>query len=256
MFALKKLVTYLILLPPGNVIVFLLLLGIYLFWKNLKRAAKLTWLVALGLYLLSLQPVATLLISPLENMYKVPPKEDLKTCKAIVILGGGVKVGVPFLELKNDLSGDAFKRAVGGYKLYQIKHRPVIVSGYSMSDRVSEAQIMKGFLTYLGVKAFDIYTDDRSRDTYENALFTKEILKKLNVERFCLVTSAYHIPRSVYLFQKAGFEKGSIVPVPVDYKASRSVFTFYKLFPNSYWLNVSSKALKEYFGLLYYRLKD
>jgi len=255
MFFLKKVITYFVLLPPGNIVLFLTLLGGYLYWKKLKKVSAITLLTALGLYLLSLQPVASLLIAPLEGSYKVPPPERLKSCQALVVLGGGVKVKAPFLELKNDLSEDAFKRLVGAYKLYQMKERPIVVSGYSVRDKVSEAQIMKSLLIYLGVKASDIYTDDRSRDTYENALFTKRILKELKASNFCLITSAYHTPRSVYLFQKVGFKKEQIVPVPVDFKASHSPFTVYKLLPTAYWLNVSAKALKEYFGLLYYKMR-
>jgi len=254
MFYPKKLITYFVLLPPGNVVLFLTLLGMFLLIKKHKRVAKLTLLAAVVLYLISTEVVATLLITPLEGRYHPPPREVRDKCEVIAVLGGGIKIGAPFLDTKNDLNEDAFKRVVGAYKLYTEKPRPIAVSGYSVSDSHSEAAVMKEVLVYLGVKPSDIITEGKSRDTYENALFLREKLG--GNKTLCLVTSAYHMERALYLFTLAGFERKNIVPVPVDYKASHSPFTWYKLLPTPYWLNISAKALREYFGLLYYYLRE
>ncbi len=255
MFFLKKVITYLLLLPPGNVAVFLLLLGLYLLRRTSKGAGYLLLLAGGFLYLLSTEPVAKALVKPLESPYRHPDKGKLLSCDAIVVLGGGIKPGAPFLELKNDLDEDPFKRATAAYKLYQLKSRPIIASGYSVKDRLPEAAVMKTYLSYLGVPPKDIHTDDKSRDTYENALFVRKIVERLDLKKVCLITSAYHMERSLFLFRKAGFKEENLVPVAVDFKTSDSTFTVYKLLPTAYWLEVSSKALKEYLGLLFYKLK-
>ncbi|NPB05892.1 MAG: YdcF family protein [Aquificae bacterium] len=254
MFFLKKVVTYFLLLPPGNAILILTLLSLYLLKKKLRAAGLTLLLTAAVLYLLSTEAVARTLIKPLEDRYSPPPREELLSCGALVVLGGGVKPGAPFLELKNDLYEGAFKRATAAVKLYLQRPRPVVVSGYSVSDRVSEAKVLKDYLVYMGVDPSLVYAEGKSRDTHENALFVKEVLKKLGVRNFCLITSAYHMERALLLFRKVGLDKERVVPVPVDYKASRSPLTVYKFLPTAYWLRVSSLALKEYFGLLFYSL--
>jgi len=253
MFSLKKLLTYWVLLPPGNVILFLTLLGVFLRFKRSKWLGNITLTLAGILYLLSIQPVASLLITPLEEKFQPPPKEVRDKCEVIAVLGGGVKVNAPFLDLKNDLNEDAFKRVMAAYKLYKEKRRPIAVSGYSVKDKISEAEIMKNTLVYFGVNPNDIIPEGKSRDTYENALYLKQLLGN---KTLCLITSAYHMERAIYLFSKVGFDLKRVIPVPVDYKASHSPFTWYQLLPTPYWLNVSSKALHEYFGLLYYLLKE
>jgi uncharacterized SAM-binding protein YcdF (DUF218 family) len=250
MFFLKKVVSYFILLPPGNIVLFLLLLGFYLLKKGLKKTGYLTLAVAFALYFLSTEVGANWVISPLEEAFKVPPKEVRDSCPYLVVLGGGIKRGAPFLDLKNDLNEDAFKRAVGAYLLYKEKPRKIITSGYSVRELYPEGEVMKDLLVTLGVEAKDVLTENRSRDTFENALF---VAKMVGNRRVCLITSAYHMKRAVYLFSQAGVK--NLIPIPVDFKRSHSPFTVYKLLPTPYWLNISSKALKEYFGLFYYSLK-
>ncbi|HIP86494.1 MAG TPA: YdcF family protein [Aquifex sp.] len=250
MFFLKKLITYFVLLPPGNLVLFLLVLGFYLIKKGVKFASYITLAVGFALYFLSTEVGASLLISPLEESFKVPPKEIRDSCQYLVLLGGGVKRGAPFLELKNDLNGDSFKRAVGAYLLYRQKPRKIVASGYSVRESHPEGLVIKDLLVSLGVEKGDIIAEDRSRDTFENALF---VAKLVGTKKVCLITSAYHMRRAVHLFSKAGVK--NLVPIPVDFKTSKAPFTVYKLFPTSYWLNISSKALKEYLGLLYYSLR-
>jgi len=125
-----------------------------------------------------------------------------------------------------------------------------VASGYSVRESYPEGLAIKDLLVSLGVEEKDIIAENRSRDTFENALF---VAKLVGTKKVCLITSAYHMRRAVYLFSKAGVK--NLVPVPVDFKTSKAPFTVYKFFPTPYWLNISSKALKEYFGLLYYSLK-
>jgi uncharacterized SAM-binding protein YcdF (DUF218 family) len=253
MFFLKKLITYFVLLPPGNVVLFLTLLGFYLRKRHIK-VSKLTFTIAGILYLLSIQPVANFLMKPLEEKFKVPPLEERNKCEALVVLGGGIKLNAPFLDLKNSPKEDPFIRTTTAYRLYKEKPRPIVVSGYSVREQFPEEEVMKNYLTYLGVNPKDIIPEGKSKDTLENAKNTLKVLKEKRIHTFCLITSAYHMGRAYYLFTELGKGKFEIVPVPGDFKASSYRWNVYILLPTSYWLNLSSKALKEYFGIVYEKL--
>ncbi|MEO2153235.1 MAG: YdcF family protein [Aquificota bacterium] len=253
-FLLKKLITYWILLPPGNIILLLLIVALYLFFTDRKGTAKFLTFLAVVLYALSIKPVAVYLISPLEHQYKVPSKEERDSCDVIALLGGGVKPDAPFLDLKNDLTEDTTKRAAATLKLYEEKPRYIIASGYSVFDNISEAQVMKNWLTYFGVNPDYIITENRARDTFENAEYIKKIFDLNAFQKVCIVTSAYHMPRTVLLFKRVGFENFQMLPVPVDFKSEKINWNVYDFLPRSYWLNISTKAIKEYVGLFYYKM--
>jgi len=253
MFFLKKVITYFVLLPPGNAILLLTLVG-FIVRKTHPKVSKILFTAAGVLYLLSIQPVANLLIKPLEGEFKVPPPEERNKCQALVVLGGGIKLNAPFLDLKNYPAEDTFIRTVAAYRLYGEKPRPIVVSGYSVREQFPEAEVMKNLLTYLGVPPKDVIPEGKSRDTLENARYTLKVLERLKVNTFCLITSAYHMGRAYYLFKTLGGDRFKIIPVPVDFKASSYRWNLYLLLPTSYWLNISSKALKEYFGIVYEKL--
>ncbi len=254
MFLLKKLITYFVLLPPGNLVFFLTLLAFYLKFLKRRWAFRLTLSVAALLYLLSIKPVAVALIYPLEHQYGVPPAAERQRCDVLVVLGGGVKKGAPFLDLKNDLKEDAFERATGALKLFEEKSRPIIASGYSRNDKLSEAKVAADYLHYMGVPRNYLIEEGKSADTEQNALFTSKLIKERGFKRVCLITSAYHMPRAVMLFERVGVK--NVIPVPVNFKSSSPFpLTVYDFLPTSYWLDVSAKALHEYFGLVYYLVK-
>ena len=253
MLLLKKVLTYFLILPPGNISLILTLVGIYLFRKSFKRLGGFLTFLGFTIYLPSTEMVASLIISPLERKFLPPPETVRDRCQIIVTLGGDIKRDVPFLDLKNDSHEDSFKRIVAAYKLYKEKPRPIVVSGYSVIEQFSEAKVMKHFLEYFGVPSKDIISEEKSRDTYENALQVKDIVGN---KTLCLITSAYHMERAIYLFSKVGFNRKQITPIPVDYKESNSPFSVYKLLPTPYWFYISAKAIKEYVGLVFYHLKD
>jgi uncharacterized SAM-binding protein YcdF (DUF218 family) len=94
--------------------------------------------------------------------------------------------------------------------------------------------------------------EDRSRNTRENAAFLKPLLQQKPGERWLLVTSAWHMPRSVGVFRKAGID---IIPHPVDFSTTGSgadMLRFSRGF--SHGLGLTDLAVKEWIGLIAYRL--
>ncbi len=114
--------------------------------------------------------------------------------------------GVPDISGTSIPSSDMTVRIVDAVRLYKKYKLPIIVSGGSVPGKVKEAVVVGRFLNDLGVKQKDIILEDLSMDTVENALNVKDIFKKKGYKKGLLVTSAYHIRRSEFLFKKTGLD--------------------------------------------------
>ena len=111
--------------------------------------------------------------------------------------------------------------------------------------------MIKEYLVSIGVPAKDIFTEERARDTWENAVFTKKLCDERGYKRPLIVTSAYHMRRAMWSFKKAGFE--GAVPYPTAYKSSRRArFHYTDLLPRDF--GPLSLALHEYLGLVFYAI--
>ncbi|MCX7989093.1 MAG: YdcF family protein [Aquificaceae bacterium] len=235
-FFLKKLFGFL-LLPPTLFILLFLLLALL----SRKRVVSLLSLCgALALYMLSVEPVKDMLYRPLEKAHPVPQQLEVD---AVVVLGGGsYRTGI--------LKEDSMKRLLTGFLLHKRHGLPIILSGGASLGSLPEAEVMKQVLEELGVDRKTIITEVRSRDTYENAMYVKEICRERSFRRLALVTSAYHMPRAADTFRRAGLE---VVPYPTDFKQDRR-YNLYSLIPSMGVLNDSYKALREHLGGLAYSL--
>jgi uncharacterized SAM-binding protein YcdF (DUF218 family) len=110
--------------------------------------------------------------------------------------------------------------AVVLYKRGLIK-KILITGGYSdlTGETINEADLAEAFLQQVGIPKSDIYIENQSRNTRENAVFTKLMLEKLNIHSRCLlITSASHLRRSVACFEQIGME---VTPFPCNFVAKR-----------------------------------
>lgn len=245
-FILKKIVTCAV-IPPGIFIISLLLCAIFL----RKRLRSLVFVVAVLLYAASIEPTKDLVLIPLEDAYGPPALTAIKTGSAYVVLGGGIYDFAPDIDGKGTLSGDALPRVFCAYRLYRLDRKPIILSGGKVFGKRPEAEIAKRILLSLGVDERDILTEENSRDTYENAKYVKELAKRHNINRIILITSAFHMKRSVMLFDK--FFKDTI-PFPAGYNTSRGKYDISSYFPGAGNLSCIAVALKEYMGILFYKI--
>lgn len=234
------------LLPPGLFI----LLFLTAFWR-FRRTKKQRWLAlpVIIMYLLSIDAVADKLIKPLEDCYPQPPVSALREAQAIVVLGGGVCDGAPDFDGTGQIATEADSRFLIGLRLQRALHIPIILSGGPGYERTAaEAEIAARTLQGSGVMEKDLIKEDRSRNTKENAVFTKELCRQKGFNKVLLVTSAYHMPRSVMLFQREGL---NAVPYPSGYRTDKdttlNAFTFT---PSYDALSNSAIAMKEYMGIL------
>jgi uncharacterized SAM-binding protein YcdF (DUF218 family) len=165
------------------------------------------------------------------------------------MLGGGATLDTPNLDGKGHLAGPAANRLLTCLQLYKKLKLPLLLSGGQVTKTTGvEAKITRMILLETGFPANRVIIENKSRNTTENARFTKKLLDKYHYRRPILVTSAFHMPRAVKQFQKA---KITVLPCPTDYRTRPSYhFEWAGLIPSSGALEETSLALKEYLGLL------
>lgn len=254
MFLISKLFTYFV-LPPG-VFIAIILITVMFIIAGLKKTAVYSLLfTAVLLYLLSVEPVKDFLLLPLENKFSPFEISELNEEDVIVVLGGGMYDKSPAEDMKPSLSPDSLKRTVYAFYLQKELNLPVIATGgkvFQHSSTASSAEVMKSVIVKLGAEMNRIYTENKSKNTAQNAKFTAKIMEKYGWEHALLVTSAYHMPRSVLSFRSTGV---SITAAPADYKTDRSGYLWYSFMPQMSYLKDSWNALHEYAGLLYYSIR-
>ncbi|NJK39714.1 MAG: YdcF family protein, partial [Oscillatoriales cyanobacterium SM2_3_0] len=203
------------------------------------------------------------LVYSLEKQY-IPPIQ-MPEAAAIVVLGGGTKPATPPRPWV-DVS-EAGDRILYGSLLYRQNKAPwLILSGGRMDWQgieSPESNDMAQIAQAMGVPASAILQDPTSLNTYENAVNVKQILSQNNIQGpVLLVTSAVHMPRSVAIFERQGME---VIPAPTDFLVASAADPvenpgnwrgqILSIIPDAAALREFTLALKEYIGLVIYRLR-
>jgi uncharacterized SAM-binding protein YcdF (DUF218 family) len=236
----------------------LLILALIVRRPQWRKVAILSALIVL--YLGSNRWAAVALARSLEWRYV--PSGELPSAQAIVLLGGASQSAQPprpIVEVNE--AGDRILYAAWLYQQGKAAH--ILLSGGRidwLSSGRAPAEDMSSLLQFMNVPADAMWLEDRSRNTYENALFSRQILEPKGIDRIILVTSAMHMPRAVGLFERQGFE---VIPAPVDFNATFSPVgeqpnlgtALLDLIPSVDNLELTSRVMKEYFGLIVYRLR-
>ena len=218
------------------------------------RLTRLFTGLGLAMCLIGLSPVPNWLILPLEQRFARADLGGLPIA-GIVILGGGEDALIAFARHTHALNdaGERISEAVALAR--KLPDARVVFSGGSaalLPGVATEAVAVRGMLTDMGVAGERITTEERSRDTWENATFTKALIQPIAGERWLLVTSAWHMPRSIGVFRSAGF---MVEAWPVDYRTrgwSDGVAFFQSPADGLRRLDL---VAKEYAGMLAYWLK-
>ena len=239
----------------------LMIIALVTLWKRPRWAAATIALALIILLVGSNGWVSRSLVRSLE-WQNIPPVK-LPDAEAIIVLGGCTKPASP-PRLSVDLSEEG-DRILYAAQLYQQKKAPlVIVSGGRIDWRgtgPSESADMAEVLSQLGVPVSAIIQEPDSRNTYENAVYVRKIIDSLGIRRVLLVTSAMHMPRSLLIFKRQGIDA---IPAPTDFLItakdlqelqSSPQSTLLNLLPDADRLQQSTRALKEYIGIMVYRLR-
>jgi uncharacterized SAM-binding protein YcdF (DUF218 family) len=245
----------------------ILLAAALIFRKRARLQTALLISVLLVLFLGGNRWIAISLARSLEWRYL--PQQSIPTADVIVLLGGSTEPAYP--PRSQVEVNSAADRVLYAAALYHAGKAPaILLSGGSIAwqdgdapeEGGSPAADMAELLGRLGVPQEALWLETRSLNTYENALYSREILQEHAIERILLVTSALHMPRSVALFEKQGIE---VIPAPADFTVTQqgwdNLFSgsletrFISLLPNASSLSLTTNVLKEYIGILVYRLR-
>ncbi|WP_418179251.1 YdcF family protein [Aliarcobacter lanthieri] len=248
MFIVKKIISAFILPIPIGIL--LLFLAFFFLLRNSYKKAKFFLIFCfLWFALLSNQIVSNAIISPLENAY--PSLIDTPKVNYILVLGNAHKSDEN-LSITSEVKETAINRLVEGIRHYQnLKNDQnnvkLIVSGYSLDDINSHAQMQKRLALSLGVDEADILTLDTTKDTYEEAIQSKKIVEN---EKLILVTSASHMKRAMLLFEKEGL---NVIASPTQHKGYSTSYP--TSFFNANNIKKVELAFHEYLGMIYLYIK-
>mgnify|MGYP001816026385 FL=1 len=250
------------LIAPSNFSLVLMVSGLALRlverWRRWGNRIALTGFVVL--LLVGFSPVGKWLSIPLEERFANVTLPDEKAVTHIIFLGGFEQSVVSLArgQLATNASGERILYAVSMARRYP-NAKIVFAGGYGwlFGKRLNATQLVTDYLEAVGIEPERIMTEGKSRNTWQNARYVREMLDAGGETCPCgylLVTSAWHMPRSVGVFRQAGFEGGErrLFPTPVDYRM-RGVPDAWS--PYS-WLHEgleqSDLAFKEWVGLLAY----
>ncbi len=239
---------------PSNLIISIGLLGAVLLTTRFHRAGQqLTAGSLVTLAVLGLSPVGNALMLPLEQRF--PPWDRGRGAPdGIIVLGGAISPDVS--AARNEVALNEFaERMTAAVVLAQRYPAARILftggSGALTPDESAEAQIALRLFASFDIARARILVEDRSRNTIENAEFSKEIAQAMPGERWLLVTSAYHMPRAVGAFRKVSF---AIEPYPVDWRTSGQADLLGSFQILSGGLQRTDTAVREWAGLVVYWL--
>lgn len=252
MFVLSKILA---LITQPLVWVFVVLVLSLLCAKRRQRTSRaLVALALLGMLVTAWKPLPEAVLRALESRYpEMAPDAKLEGYAGVVVLGGGLESGRTQMAHVQPMLNDAGERMTATVAVLRQNSglRVVFTGGEGMLMGVgqTEAERAKIFFDSLGVKDSQVQYESASRNTYENAVLTAKLPGVDPTQRWLLMTSAWHMPRSMATFEKAGW---NVTAYPVDFRTGT----------DSDWLDFSMAggasdwqvALHELVGLLAYKL--
>jgi uncharacterized SAM-binding protein YcdF (DUF218 family) len=251
-FYIAKVANYL--LEPLYILSFFLIILIFLLlFTNFKKLTIFSAKFLLILFLFfGYIPLSNFLLNKLEDFIK-PSKYPVQQLTGVIILGGSFDLELESKERNEVLLNSAAERLTKALEIYKKNPRLLILfSGASNKIKPigwSESDMAKKFFLEQGVRVDNLIFENKSRNTFENIIYSKDIIKN-NKGTWGFVTSAYHIPRSYFAFKKQGLV---LEPISVDYRTGTS---------SIFWINFDIKKglenwniiLRELVGISYYKI--
>lgn len=252
-FILSKLLYFVV--TPTNFLILVGLAGGVLLraGRGVRLGRGLVLFGAIGLAVAGFSPFSAWISLPLEERFP-PFVADDAPVTGIIVLGGGAEAQTTSAR-RQIVVNDAGEREIAMADLARRYPDARLVfsggSGNLGDGSVAEAAVIGRYADSLGLPRTRLILEDRSRNTHENAVFAAGLVKPKAGERWLLVTSAWHMPRAVGCFRKAGF---AVTAHPVDYRtggwADAGRFNSFA----SDGLMLLDLVVKEWIGLAAYRL--
>jgi uncharacterized SAM-binding protein YcdF (DUF218 family) len=251
-FYIVKVINYL--LEPLYILSFFLIVLIFLLlFTNLKKLTNffIKFLLILFLFF-GYTPLSNFFLNKLEDFIK-PSKYPVQQLTGVIILGGSFDNELASKERNEVLLNSSAERLTKALEIYRKNPRLLILfSGASNKIKPigwSESDMAKKFFLEQGVRVDNLIFENKSRNTFENIIYSKDIIKN-NKGTWGLITSASHMPRSYFGFKKQGL---ILEPISADYRTGTS---------SIFWINFDIKKglenwniiLHEVVGIFYYKI--
>ena len=241
------------LIAPDSLFVLLLLVTTSLFYLDYNLyGRRLLAVLVVSVFLLTLFPIGSWLLHPLENRFAHNPELPEKI-DGIVVLGGSIEpeTSLAWQQLEINYSGERLTSFAELARRYP-EAKLVFTGGNSSLSRnkPDEASILKLHLRHLGLDLKRIEFENLAKNTAENASYTKQLVNPAINSSWLLITSAFHMPRSVGVFCQTGWR---LIPYPVDHQTNpNDLFKIeFNLLGHASQLN---QAVHEWLGLIAYYL--
>ena len=243
-----------VMLLPVNFLIGLGALGTILLATRLRSLGRRLMIVSLVLLVIvGFSPLGNLLLYSLESRF--PPWDATRGAPdGIIILGGSIDADLSFAHGTTVIRNAADRIVVAATLARKYPNARIIFTGGSgnlISNDAKEGDFAGEVLESLGIPKSRLTIERQSRNTLENAEFSKTLVSPKPGERWLLVTSAYHMPRSIGLFRKAGFP---VEAYPVDWRIGGrdDRFSFMNIAVDG--LSRTDIAVREWLGLIAYRV--
>jgi uncharacterized SAM-binding protein YcdF (DUF218 family) len=239
---------------PSNLLITIGLVGLVLLCTRFTRLAS--WLIVTSIVLLAiagLSPLGNALMVPLEQRF--PPWHPAHGAPdGIVVLGGALSPEISAARNAVALNEAAERITVAVELARRYPDARIVFSGGNAA-LIREGGIEAGFAVQefeaLGIPHERIIAEEQSRNTVENAVFSRLIAQPKPGERWLLVTSAYHMPRAMGVFRAAGFP---VEAYPVDWRTRGPIDATEPFVSLGDGLRRTDTAVREWVGLVAYRL--
>ena len=239
---------------PSNILISLGIIGVVLMATRFARTGRRLAIASVLLIAIAgWSPLGNALILPLEERF--PPWDASHGAPTgIISLGGALDTVVSTTRGEVALNEAAERLTVMAELVRRYPEAHVVFSGGSgrlIYDGATEAELAARLFESFGIPKQRVILEGKSRDTDENARFTKELVLPKPGERWLIVTSAHHMPRAVGSFRGAGFP---VEAYPVDYR-TRGAIDLLRPFSNvGDGLRRTDTAAREWVGLVVYRM--
>jgi uncharacterized SAM-binding protein YcdF (DUF218 family) len=243
-----------IMLMPTNFMIGLGLIGAILLATRFRRLGRRLMVVALVLLAIcAWSPLGKLLMYPLEQRF--PAWDASKGAPdGIIVLGGPIDADLSAIHGRAVISAAGDRIVSTAMLAHRYPNARLLYTGGSanlLSNDAKEADYAAELFEGLGIARSRLLMERASRNTLENAEFSRAMVNPKTGERWLMVTSGFHMPRAVGLFRKTGFE---VEAYPVDWKLGKGsdIFSFFSAAGDG--LAYTDSAVREWMGLIAYRL--
>lgn len=241
-----------ILLQPGNVFIMALIASVAMLWTRWRRAGRLvlSFLLVAGLAI-AILPIGTWLLTPLEDRF--PAADPPARVDGIIVLGGALNPTISDARGQPTVNHNT-ERLLSFVELARrYPEARLVFTGGSASlfrRNLNEADVALQVFRQVGLDPDRVVFEHASRNTYENAVLSRDLVRPEPEEVWLLITSARHMPRAWGVFERANWPT---IPYPVDYTTSGG-YRFGLRFSFGGGLNKVRSGVREWIGLIYYYL--